>query len=515
MNERLDEMWLSQIADQPLPVEVKSKDGAVFDPRTTHWKYKSIGKNVSCNFNSLPEVTPRFLHGYKQALIIATINFSGVSVQSIFNDTLRLMRFLASLRKSTLDELSFDDIAQWARSSQRAETRAASIRSFIQNWAKRHYPGISSELSHTYPPCKQGPTGVAVAIHDPTKGPFDDQEFNALLEGLNHALESGNIELNRALEVRLIALLGLRPKQLALAKCCDVDRDKYGRVLLRAPLIKGKNQGLRDEFRKFPLEPTTGDVLLDYCETVKQAFSSLLVDAGEAPLFPDLSVDIATKNHISGLAYHTSDLNMTYRIIKTLKKIQAHSVRLGGKLVPGSAVRFRRSFAQRGAEEGIDIFTLAHLMGHRNTNNVKVYFEITNRIRANFSKKIAFQMAPLAQAFGAQLQILRSETEATRPTPSSRIPDLRLDEHGNLKTLASCASCSQCSQLRPIACYAGCRSFEPWLDADHESVLDRMMADRDQRVEADERIAKIRDLAILGCAQIVLRCRDILAQQTI
>jgi len=42
-----------------------------------------------------------------------------------------------------------------------------------------------------------------------------------------------------------------------------------------------------------------------------------------------------------------------------------------------------------------------------------------------------------------------------------------------------------------------------------------MMADRDQRVEADERIAKIRDLAILGCAQIVLRCRDILAQQTI
>lgn len=515
MNERFHERWLSQIADQPLPEQVKAKDGEVFDPQMDYWKYKSSGVNVNCNFKLLPEVTPIFLHGYKQALINAAISLSGASIQSIFNDTLRLIRFQANHRKSAFDELSFDDIAKWARSSSSTETRAASIRSFLQNWAKRHYPGISPELAHTYPPCKQGPTGVAVAIQDSIKGPFDDQEFEAILNCLNHALESGDIELDRALEVRLIALLGLRPKQLALSKCCDVSRDKYGRVILRSPLIKGKNQGLRDEFRRFPLEPTTGEVLWDYCETVKQAFSSLLADTGETPLFPDSSADMATKNNISVLAYHTSDLNMSKRIIKTLKKIQAHSVRLGGKCVPGSAVRFRRSFAQRGAEEGIDIFTLAHLMGHRNTNNVKVYFEITNRIRANFSKKIAFQMAPMAQAFGAQLHILRSEAEATRPTSNSRIPDLRLDEHGHLKTLASCASCSQCSQLRPIACYAGCRSFEPWLDADHESVLDHMMADREQRVEIDERIAKIRDLAILGCAQIVLRCRDILAKQTI
>ena len=513
MNAYFYERWLSQISDQPLPEEVKAKDGAVFDPRMDHWKYKSIGINVSCNFKLLPEVLPSFVHGYKQALIDAAINCAGVSVQSIFNDTLRLIKFLASRRQSTFDELSFDDIAQWARSSPGAETRAASIRSFCQDWAKRHYPGISSELAHTYPPCKQGPTGVAVALQDPIEGPFDDQEFEAILEGLNYALESGDVELDHALEVRLTAMLGLRPKQLALAKCCDVSRDKYGRVILRSPMVKGKNQGLRDEFRRFPLEPTTGEVLWDYCETVKQAFSSLLADTGDAPIFPDSSADMATKNYLPGLTYHTSDLNMTKRIVKTLEKIQAYSVRLGGKRIPGSAVRFRRSFAQRGAEEGIDIFTLAHLMGHRNTNNVKVYFEITNRIRANFSKKIAFQMAPIAQAFGVQLHILRSEAEATRPTPSSRIPDLRLDEHGNLKMLASCASCSQCSQLRPIACYAGCRSFEPWLDADHESVLNRMMADRAQRVEVDERIAKVRDLAILGCAQIILRCRDILSQE--
>lgn len=514
MNERVHERWYSQIANQSLPEQVKAKDGAVFDPRMDHWKYKSIGKSVSCNFKSLPQVTPEFLHGYKKAMIDSVINLAGVTVQSIFNDTLRLIRYIADRHNSMIDELCFDDLAQWARSSRSAETRAASIRSFCQSWAKRHYPGISIELANRYPPCTQGPTGVAVAIQDPIKGPFDDQEFEALLEAINHALECGDIELDRALEVRLIALLGLRPKQLALAKCCDVNRDKYGRVILRSPLIKGKNQGLRDEFRRFPLEPTTGEVLWDYCETVKKAFSSLLADAGEAPLFPVETADISTKNYIPGLVYHTSDINMTSRIISTLNKIQAHSVRLGGKQVTGSAVRFRRSFAQRGAEEGLDIFTLAHLMGHRNTNNVKVYFEVTNRIRANFSKKIAFQMAPMAQAFGAQLHILRGEAEATRPAPISRIPDLRLDEHGNLKMLASCASCSQCSQLRPIACYSGCRSFEPWLDADHESVLDRMIADREQRIEVDERIAKIRDLAILGCAQIVLRCRDILAKAT-
>ncbi|ADI30231.1 site-specific integrase [Methylotenera versatilis] len=515
MKDHFHKEWLAQIVDQPLPEAVKSRDGAVFDSRQDHWKYKAIGKDVSCNFTLLPEVTPKFLHGFKQALIDCTINLTGNSVQRSFNDTVNLLRFLKARRESAIDELSFEDFAQWVLSSQSAEKRGAANRSFYQGWARRHYPGMSTEMVHNYPICKQGDIGVAVSIKDPRKGPFDDQEFEALLEGINHGLESGDVELNRALALRIIALLGIRPGQLALIKCCDVSKDKYGRVILRVPLIKGKGQGVRDELRSFPLEPTTGEVLWDHCEAIKAAFSLLLSDTGDAPLFPEESSDFATRSYVPGLAYHTTDLIMTKRIIKTMNKIEAYSVRLGGENIPGSAVRFRRSFAQRGADEGIDIFTLAHLMGHRDAKNVKVYFEITDRIRANFSKKIAFQMAPLARAFDEQLRILSNEAEATRPISVSRIPDLRLDEYGNLKMLASCSSCSQCGLLRPISCYAGCRSFEPWLDADHEAVLDRMLADREQRMEVDERIAKIRDHAILGCAQIVLRCRDILGQEAV
>lgn len=335
MKDHFHKEWLAQIVDQPLPEAVKSRDGAVFDSRQDHWKYKAIGKDVSCNFTLLPEVTPKFLHGFKQALIDCTINLTGNSVQRSFNDTVNLLRFLKARRESAIDELSFEDFAQWVLSSQSAEKRGAANRSFYQGWARRHYPGMSTEMVHNYPICKQGDIGVAVSIKDPRKGPFDDQEFEALLEGINHGLESGDVELNRALALRIIALLGIRPGQLALIKCCDVSKDKYGRVILRVPLIKGKGQGVRDELRSFPLEPTTGEVLWDHCEAIKAAFSLLLSDTGDAPLFPEESSDFATRSYVPGLAYHTTDLIMTKRIIKTMNKIEAYSVRLGGRTYLG------------------------------------------------------------------------------------------------------------------------------------------------------------------------------------
>ena len=75
-----------------------------------------------------------------------------------------------------------------------------------------------------------------------------------------------------------------------------------------------------------------------------------------------------------------------------------------------------------------------------------------------------------------------------------------------------CASCANCSQLRPYACLAGCSSFEPFLDADLESILDRLIADRELGMGTSEKVATIRDRAIYGCAQIILRQRELLAE---
>jgi hypothetical protein len=120
-------------------------------------------------------------------------------------------------------------------------------------------------------------------------------------------------------------------------------------------------------------------------------------------------------------------------------------------------------------------------------------------------------MAPLARVFGGR--ILRSEDEATRPGANSRIIDLRVDRSG--KTMGSCGSYVHCGFSRPVACYAGCYDFEPWLDGPHDEAFDYMLARREQLMATtDSRIATINDRAILGCAQVILRCRQIMANNS-
>lgn len=506
--------WQFQLAALPLPEVARTKDKVEFDPRSDRWSFRTGGKSVNCNFTNLPPVTPAFLHGFKQVMVGVAETKSGCTITNRFQDVQAILRYTAKQQSGPIDTLTFEELARFSRSSQAYSARLASSRSFLKSWAKLRCHGLPPSLEYEFPSCKRNAYGVAVATQDPRKGPHDDQEFEAVLEAVNYALEKGVIELDRALEVRLTALLGVRPTQVAVTKCCDIKKDEFGRVVFDIPLAKGEDQAARDEFRRFPIEPTTGQVLWDYCQEVRTAFAGILPAPDDAPLFPDVGVVGVT--YAPGLAYHTSSSNMSNRLSKTLKSafevFRANSVRLGGESIVANALRFRRSFAQRGADEGIDMFVLAHLMGHRTIGSVKVYFEITDRIRARFSKKIVMQMAPLARAFGSQLRILKDLSEATRPSPASRIPDLRLDEHGHLKWLASCASCANCSQLRPYACLAGCSSFEPFLDADLESILDRLIADRELGMGTSEKVATIRDRAIYGCAQIILRQRELLAE---
>ncbi|MCY1367859.1 hypothetical protein D9M69_548100 [compost metagenome] len=151
------------------------------------------------------------------------------------------------------------------------------------------------------------------------------------------------------------------------------------------------------------------------------------------------------------------------------------------------------------------------MLDHADTRNVEIYAGLTSKVRANFSRRIAMEMAPLANAFAGK--IVRDESEASRPGTGSRIIDLRID-HSEFG-IGSCASCVKCEFTRPYACYAGCLAFEPWLDGPHEAALEYMLAQREYlNATTDIRIASINDRAILGCAQVIRRCREIMDSES-
>lgn len=96
-------------------------------------------------------------------------------------------------------------------------------------------------------------------------------------------------------------------------------------------------------------------------------------------------------------------------------------------------------------------------------------------------------LAPLARAFKGQL-VEGEEHTTHKGAPGSRIIDFRVSKD----PVGSCGGKgSNCAFNKPVACYT-CFRFEPWLDAPHGKVLERLQAER-EKWSADDRMAAVND----------------------
>jgi integrase len=430
-----------------------------------------------------------------------------------FSGLLAFLRDLANGHNDPIHQITPEDILAYKMSSTQASYRLAHIRSFMKRWAALGAPGIGKDVTELLDQLtlKQNPVGVAVATLDPKKGPFSDLEFEAILAALNDAYAQGEIATDAFLLSFLLIALGSRPVQLASLKCCDLIVPKKGQgsdYILMVPRAKQKNQAWREEFKARPLTYQLGEALHRHIQGVYTRFAGKIADPGLAPMFPQTYFSKFADT--PGFEYHQTSAGVAAKIINIFKKLRIPSERLGGRDILASPLRFRRTFATRAAEEGLPLLVIAELMDHANTRHVAIYVGLTTRIRANFSRKIAMQMAPLAQVFSGR--IIEKEVDATRPDSTSRIVDLRVDQHG--AGMGSCGTHAHCGFAKPIACYA-CNSFEPWLDGPHEAMLDYMLERREHQLKkTDPRIASINDRSILGCAQVVIRCRELKTRST-
>jgi hypothetical protein len=181
--------------------------------------------------------------------------------------------------------------------------------------------------------------------------------------------------------------------------------------------------------------------------------------------------------------------------------------RLSYTTLPVTPKRFRYTFGTRMVEEGASKAVLADRLGHTDLQNVDHYYEASPKIVENIDRAMDQSLAPLAAAFRGRL--IEGEAQSThKGAPGSRIIDFRVAP----KPLASCAGKGQgCSFNKPVACYT-CFKFEPWLDAPHEKVLERLELER-ARHAGDERIAKVNDDAILAVRQVIAECAQVREQR--
>ena len=172
-----------------------------------------------------------------------------------------------------------------------------------------------------------------------------------------------------------------------------------------------------------------------------------------------------------------------------------------GDFIHFTASRFRYTKGTNLARRGIRGVSLAAALDQSDTQQVGIYCENTEETAKQIDEIMAPMLATLAQAFAGKL--IASERDSARANdPNSRVKNSNSKNLGNCGTYAFCASGYR-------ACYT-CSSFQPWLEAPHEEVLNEILAERKKQKElsVSKNVVQSTDRLLLAVQQVIIMCNQ-------
>lgn len=510
----------SQHSGWELPARVVTRSGATFNPRQDQWSYVDENYDVRIRFDQLPPVTPTFLLSLKLILIRYAEELAPLTMYETFKRIKQMLIRLHRWKGGAIDLITDVDLINLKEQRFKGSERSSGAYQLSQLggvfrwWSEMRLPGLSDEAiafwnAVTLPSVK---TGERVRTRCPINGPFTDIEQQGVIQAIDNLFAAGKISDSMYMATWLINALGIRPKQLAAMKVCDLrlEKDADGEDVFRldVPRAKQPETLARDAMTERVLIRELGAPLFAYAKEVKRSFANLLEDPSQAPLFPATSGMADNKNGL--FRYHASPIQFHYLLKTTWKKVNIKSERTGKRLNV-HAQRFRYTYGTRMAQENCTLEQIAAGLDHSDIHSSEAYIASTPDIAIRLDEKVASKIVPLAQAFLGR--VINDESEATRGSdPTSRIIDMRTDRR---KPVGSCGTESGCGLLKPLACY-GCSSFEPWLDGPHQQLAERLMKERERlSSQTGSRIASINDRTILAVLYVAQVCREELERRSV
>lgn len=485
----------------------RTKSGVEFDPAAVLWRYQDGVKNVSLNFDGLLGFSDELVRSAKAALKWYAENRSAAHLINLFSRLRHFAQTTANDGKALGIITGHHLINYRAKLDGRTEWYLGTLSGFLRKWHSLGYPGIGSDaiLLLKQLRVKGNSKGVAVLTMDPEEGPFTVIETQGLQAALNAAYATGAVDTSNYVLTWLYMLLAQRSQQYASLKLCDVivEVDAEGNRSFFLMMPSAKNPGLASRARlvKRPIIEQFGVVLFEYAQKVRCSYVGLTSDLEQFPLFPSYTGRSGSK----GYELHATASSIGLRLKNTLSRLNVLSERTGDYMKVNPH-RFRRTLGTRAAEEGHGPFVIAALLDHSDIQNVGVYTASSPAIIERLDQSVAFELAPLAQAFAGVIK----DGHQDGGDPGQPIIDLRVDRSG--QTMGECGKHDFCGFSAPIACYT-CRSFEAWVDGPHEAVLNYLIERREKLLEStDKRIGSINDRTILAVAAVVQRCRELKTQ---
>ncbi|CDU11245.1 site-specific integrase [Vibrio coralliirubri] len=363
--------------------------------------------------------------------------------------------------------------------------------------------------------------GVAVLTLDPETGPFSDLEFEAIGLHAAHRYAEGKLRVDGYACLSMFKASGRRGVQIASIKCKDFSySSEYTgspTYVVLIPKAKVRGGKFRSILRPYALVNSVAQVvelhIKEQTAKVEEALGRKMTpeEQGELPLFIDVDTikeiqsipQDALMDYLKSELPHIKTSNLTNRLNSAVKKLKIISERTGEPLKSNS-YRFRYTLGTRAAREGAGTLTLANLLDHSDTQNVKVYVANTPEHAVYIAKIMNQPLARYASAFEGKL--VEDEDEANSENAgAARIPcrEKNCD-------VGSCGTSSFCQDYAPIACYL-CPKFRPWANAPHHLILEWLVEERERLKAAtngDMQIVSTNDRAILAVCQVIQLCKE-------
>lgn len=488
-----------------LPERVFTRSGSSFDPRDDVWEWVDGPFNAYIDFrryrNSAFEA---FVLPLKHALLPFVKARSSAHVTNLQGAFVHFVNAIKTCPEGAIGAQHISDYA--AKLGVHERGRVGTLNGLLQKWVDLGLPGVEPACA-TYLNDKKKPgneKGEAVRTRDPVAGPLSEEEYTALYSAVNAAYGRGELPLWALLLTRLLLACGGRISQFASLKLADFN---CATSVLSLPQVKNRLKHSRMEFLSFDISPQTGRLIADY-------IGGLLEEDYEpnSAFFPqDLVMLKGPRKQlraIDDLFYgHCAPHTLSSRFNILMKEIAPPTSRLDFAPTPLTSKRFRYTFGTRLAEEGASEVVIANRMGHADLQHVGVYVSASPKIVENIDRAMGALLAPLARAFKGQ--VIEDEKHSThKGAPGSRIIDFRVSKD----PVGNCAGKAKgCAFNKPVACYA-CFRFEPWLDAPHEKVLERLESER-ENWSADDRMAAVNDEPIRAVKEVIWLCAQVWQQR--
>lgn len=487
-----------------LPERVFTRSGTSFNPRDDVWEWTDGPFKARIDFGRYYARFESFVPSLKQALLPFV---KGHSSSHLLNLESAFSKFTTIAYKCPDGVITAQQISDFAAQlSPREMWRLGTLNGLLQKWVELGLPGVEPECAtYLLERRKPGNTkGDAVRTRDPVKGPLSEDEYTALYSAVNTAYGRGELPLWTLLLTRLLLACGGRISQYASLKICDFDSHS---AVLSLPQAKTGEQHTRTSFLAFDISPQTTQLISDYVDGLRAQHHD-----DESPLFPaSLVMPRGPRKElrdVGDMFYgHCLPHILSMWFVQLLSAIAPPTARRDFAPIPLTPQRFRYTFGTRLAEEGASKVLIANRLGHADLQNVEVYVAASPKIVENIDRAIGAMLAPLARAFRGQ--VIEDEEHSTQKGAlGTRIIDFRVSP----APVGSCAGKGNgCAFNKPVACYT-CFRFEPWLDAPHEKVLQRLHTER-EKWSTDDRMAAVNDEPIRAVQEVIGLCAQIWQQR--